>query len=184
MEYLEAGFSVIPVSRSKKPLISWAPFQKALPTELTVKDWWQQWSEANIGLITGRISGLVVFDADSEKAEAYIKDSGGLPVCPQSITGKDRHYFFKHPGFDVRPSVDKELTLDIRGDGGYVIVPPSVHASGCGYEWAVSLFEVDPPEMRPWQLEYVRAHCGISAEGQVSNIDTKWTFTQICVGKR
>jgi hypothetical protein len=171
MDYLERGFSVIPVSRDKKPHVAWTWFQKALPTEGEVERWWKQWPEANIGLVCGRRASLVVFDSDSEKAEAYIKDSGGLPVCPQSITAKGRHYFFKHPGFDVRPDVNKKRDLDIRGDAAYVVVPPSVHENGHIYEWApgLSLFAVDLPDMRPWQLDYIKKHCGINGSAQADN---------------
>jgi hypothetical protein len=171
LEYLALGFSVIPVSRDKKPYVAWAPFQRALPMDLTVKDWWQQWPDANVAIVAGRISGLVVFDSDSEKAEQFIKNQGGLPVCPQSVTAKGRHYFFKHPGFEVRPDVNKKRNLDIRGDAAYVVAPPSIHETGHVYEWAPGLriHEIDPPEMRPWQLEYVKKHCGISADGQGEN---------------
>jgi hypothetical protein len=175
-DLLEAGYSVIPVARNKKPFVSRRFYQKSLPSLAVLTTWWEQYPEANIGIVTGRISNLVVFDADSEKAETFITKQGGFPVCPQSITAQGRHYFFKHPGFDVKPNVDKQRDLDIRGDAAYVVVPPSVHESGHVYEWApdLSLFHVKPPGMRRWQEEYVRNHCGTNVPSVLAENPASW----------
>jgi hypothetical protein len=164
LHYLKTGFVPIPVkTRTKdKPLIKWKQYQTRRPTEAEVKSWWTQWPKANIALVTGKVSGLVVFDSDGPEAERIISENGGVPEGPQSITARGRQYFSKHPGFEVHNNANSKLTLDIRGDGGFVLVPPSVHPSGKEYQWApdLSLFDVDLPELRPWQLEYIKTHCG------------------------
>ena len=65
--YLSLGFSVIPVSQDKKPLIDWKRYQEELPTEAVIRRWWSNWPDANIGLICGKISGIDVLDIDSEE---------------------------------------------------------------------------------------------------------------------
>jgi len=169
LKYIQSGFSIIPLKpREKNPLIKWARFQKTKPTEKEISTWWSRWPKANIGLITGAVNRLVVFDEDGEKAAKIIKEGGGLPPGPQSVTSKGRHYLFRHPGFSVQNDVNKKLDLDIRGDGGYIVAPPSVHPSGHVYSWApgLSIFDLELPEMRPWQLEYIRKHCLIDTEGR------------------
>ncbi len=59
LEYLNQGFSVIPVKRDKKPyLMTWLEYQEKLPTENSVKKWWSTWPDANIGIVTGKISNI------------------------------------------------------------------------------------------------------------------------------
>jgi hypothetical protein len=66
IDYAKRGFSVIPIKcKDKKPLIAWEQFQHRLVTEAEVKTWYLAWPEANVGIITGEISGLVVIDLDN-----------------------------------------------------------------------------------------------------------------------
>jgi hypothetical protein len=73
-----------------------------LPTEQEVTDWFDRWPNANIAIITGKISNLVVFDLDSEHAVQYAEDEGGFPDTLKVKTGKGYHYYMKHPGFPDR----------------------------------------------------------------------------------
>ncbi len=172
LEYTRKGHAVIPVKAGTKdrPLVKWKEYQTRRPTEQEVSKWWNTWPDANIALITGAINNLVVFDEDGPKAGKLIQDNGGVPEGPQSITARGRQYLAKHPGYTVRNAVDNKLTLDIRGDGGYIIVSPSVHPSGHVYQWApgLSLFEVELPELRPWQLDYLKKHCGGNSNGSAN----------------
>jgi hypothetical protein len=169
IEYTRQGYAVIPLKPRAKdqPLIKWKPYQTRKPTGAEVTKWWTENPQANIALLTGKISGLVVFDSDGPQAEAVISDNGGVPEGPQSITARGRQYFSKYPGFEIHNNANAKLTLDVRGDGGYVVVPPSIHPSGHVYQWApgLSLLEVDLPELRPWQLEYLKKHCGGNGQG-------------------
>jgi hypothetical protein len=108
-----------------------------------IAGWWQRWPTANVAVQTGAASGLVVLDVDpyhgglTTLAELQ-RTHGGLPPSPAVRTGSGgRHYWFAHPGDHVRNSAGLlGPGLDIRGDGGYVIAPPSVHAVGGRYLWA------------------------------------------------
>ncbi len=107
----------------------------------TVQNWWTKHPLANIGMPTGSVSGLVVVDIDerhggSESLKALEQRIGTLPSTLTSRTGAGFHCFFKYPGFTVKNGVAVlGPGIDIRGDGGYVVVPPSLHANGRRYEW-------------------------------------------------
>ena len=91
----------------------------------------------NIAIVTGAGSGVVVVDADSRQALQWATRS--LPYTPwQTQTARGFHLWYRHPGVAVRNCTqidtgDGRLAIDVRGDGGYVIGPGSVHASGARY---------------------------------------------------
>ena len=145
------------INKCKIPLIAWKEYQSRLPTESEVKDWFDKWPSANIGIITGEISNLVVFDLDSEGAVEYAKNQGGFPKTVKVKTGKGHHLYMQHPGFEIRNSVNKQLDIDIRADGGYVAAPPSIHGSGRQYEWeeGLSIDEIAPAQCNSWMTDYL-----------------------------
>lgn len=70
LSYHKQGLSVIPLqAREKKPLIAWEKYQNEKGTEKEIKAWWSNWPEANIGIVTGAISGLAVIDLDTVEAK-------------------------------------------------------------------------------------------------------------------
>lgn len=129
------GFSVIPVGRDKKPLIPWKEFQARPAAEDELEEWFlRRWPHANLAIVTGAVSGLVVADADGDAGLAWMREH--LPVTGVYVrTGKGWHGYYRHPGKDVRSQGRVAPEVDIRADGGYVVAPPSVHASGAEYEW-------------------------------------------------
>jgi putative DNA primase/helicase len=137
--YASWGWSVIPISRtSKKPLIAWKKFQTRLATEEEIRTWWTKWPNANVGIATGTVSGLIVLDVDSSDGLMEIEQHGGIPATAKAKTGKGHHYYLKHPGGVIRNFARKLPGCDLRGDGGYVVAPPSIHESGVLYEWEVA----------------------------------------------
>jgi hypothetical protein len=117
----------------KHPIGRLAPkgFQDATTDEATITHWWTDMPDANIGIATGAVSGLVVLDVDGEGGEASLaaleREHGPLPETPTVLTGKGRHLYFSHPGVAVPSRVHVAPGLDVRGDGGYVVAPPSSH---------------------------------------------------------
>jgi hypothetical protein len=145
-----AGCSVIPIdspeclkgvdnsSAGKRPAIPWKQFQSTRATDDQLIGWFGTESR-NIGIVTGVISDLVVVDCDSPEALAWADTH--LPPTPWRVrTSKGEHRGYRHPGGAVRNAVridtgDPTIKIDVRGDGGYVVGPGSLHASGAAYEW-------------------------------------------------
>lgn len=110
--------------------------------------WWRRWPLANVAIATGERSGCFAVDVDprhgGNKSFADLMDEYGEP--PETVEAKTggggSHLLFIHPGFKVmNDSMGKRLGpgLDVRGDGGYILVAPSNHASGNCYEWVAML---------------------------------------------
>ena len=107
-----------------------------------VRRWWGQWPDANIGVATGVRAGVMVVDVDAGKGgeESLVqleRDHGALPgTMAVSTANGGRHLYFQHPGGQVRNTVGTLGTgLDVRGDGGYVVAPPSSLGRGRDYSW-------------------------------------------------
>jgi hypothetical protein len=135
--------SVIPVqARGKKPLIDWKEYQTRIATKEERSDWKKRFPGCNVGLVTGAVSGLVALDFDGEEGKS-LRKIWNLYGTPASITSKGFHTLHLHPGHPVPNAAGLVKGLDIRGDGGYIVIPPSVHESGHVYKW----------EVPPWMTE-------------------------------
>jgi len=142
LKYLRRGWSVIPIRpHDKRPAIRWLEYQHRLANKDEIKEWYQRWPDGNVGIVTGVVSGLVVLDIDPKhdgdsSLAKLIQEHGPLPHTIEAITGGGgRHIYFAHPGGIVRNKVGLVPGIDLRGDGGCVVAPPSVHASGKSYSW-------------------------------------------------
>lgn len=140
--YLARGWSVVPVAeRGKRPMVRWQTFEDRHPTEAEVRGWFERWPSSNIAVVTGAISGIVVLDVDmqhggEESLKRLALRNAGMPLTVEAATGGGgRHVYFKHPGFAVGNGAGLAPGLDLRGDGGVIIVPPSIHSTGKPYSW-------------------------------------------------
>lgn len=138
-DYMQAGLSVIPVGPSKRPLVSWQGFQHERPHADLVDEWWTRRPDANVGMVTSQISGVVVLDADGPEGLESLKALNTQATTWLSKTGRGWHQWFRHPGVTIGNRAGVRPHLDVRGDGGYVVAPPSLHASGRRYEWLTHL---------------------------------------------
>jgi len=136
---------VVPVApRGKQPLVPWADFQHRRAITEEIRGWFQNQPDANLAVVTGAISNIVVLDIDPRHGgEASLKllddEVGPIPGTLEAETGGGgRHLYFAWPGRTVRNRTGLRPGIDLRGDGGLVIVPPSLHASGKRYSWAAS----------------------------------------------
>lgn len=141
--YLARGWSILPLrGRDKRPLIVWEPLQSSRPSAEVVTAWFSRWPDANIGIVTGEISNLIVLDIDpkhggNSSLDRLERQFGQLPETIEAITGGEgRHLYFAHPGGLIRNRTGLAQGVDLRGDGGYIVAPPSVHPSGRPYVWA------------------------------------------------
>ena len=125
-----------------------------------IRAWGRRWEQSNIGIRTGAVSGLVVLDIDprhggDQTLQSLEQIHGPLEHTVECLTGGGgRHLYFAHPGGKV-PNSSGRLGpgLDVRGDGGYVVAPPSIHPRGY-YQWKVS--PKDVAELAPtpsWLLK-------------------------------
>lgn len=117
-------------------------FQHGATTdEGQIETWWAGWPEANIGILAGKEGGMVVVDVDGREGEESLElresEWGTLPSTLEASTGKGRHLYFTVDGeAEIRNSAGTlGKGLDVRGKGGYVVGPGSVHENGRIYEW-------------------------------------------------
>src|SRR6185437_14749859 len=156
--YAEHGWHVFPLlPRGKRPLIAGGGgFLAATSDVAAVERWWIDAPNANIGLWPGQ-SGLVVIDLDGPAGEASARALGLLSEptleCRTGRTDGGRHLYFRRPDFTVSNTTIAP-SIDVRGDAGYVILPPSVHPSGRRYEWLGKVEDIR--ELPPLTLERLR----------------------------
>lgn len=143
LAYLALGWSVIPLRPgTKRPIAGWLDFQQRLPTRSEIAAWFRDFPSANVAIVTGALSALVVLDVDAghggaESLARLEADHVRLPPTMEAITGSGgRHLYFTHPGGILHNRAGFEPGLDLRGDGGYVVAPPSLHPNGTAYRWA------------------------------------------------
>jgi len=155
---LARGWSPIPlVPRDKRPLLPWEPYRHRRPRPGELVAWRRRWPEANVGVVTGVVSDLVVLDVDPDKGgEASLAELearfGPLPATLVVRTGGGgRHLWFRHPGEPVPCAVGLRPGLDVRGDGGYVVAPPSIHPSGRPYRFEEAAAR-EPAPLPGWLL--------------------------------
>lgn len=110
----------------------------------TIRSWEQRWPDTNWAVACGRISGIIVIDIDPRKDGftsmeqlETTRPDGPLPDTLKSITGgAGRHLFFQYPESNVIGNRTNWLSgVDVKSDGGYVILPPATHVSGGSYTW-------------------------------------------------
>ncbi len=149
-------------SPGKHPRLAWEEYARDRAGAHEIEGWWRRWPQANLGVITGVASGLVVLDVDprhggSDALAELEAINGLLSRTVESLTGGGgQHLYFRHPGRRV-PSKPAALGLDVKGDGGIVIAPPSLHVTGRHYVWESGCApgEIGVAEMPSWLLEIV-----------------------------
>lgn len=149
LKYASAGRAVFPLKpRSKEPRTKNGVHDATTDAD-AIRRWWTKWPDSNIGMATGGPSSVSVIDCDIKADGTNGLDTlhnwecehGELPETVRSITGKGGAHLFFKTDRPVRNRVEILPGIDIRGDGGYVVVPPSEHPNGRQYE-----YEYDPDE--------------------------------------
>ena len=156
LDYQSKGFGIIPIQKNKKPFIKWEEYQKRKSSEDEVKEWWTKWPDAMIGIITGALNSIFVIDVDSkqgaENLSNYIPES---LITPTSKTPKGgQHLYFLYPQEKITIGAGVIPGTDFRGDGGFIIAPPSQNSTNKKYEWLEGLSIIDVP-LSPLPKEYL-----------------------------
>jgi hypothetical protein len=165
VRYAGYHWSVIPMRvRDKRPMIKWQIYQQRLADMDEIIGWYQRWPTANVGIVTGMISGLVVLDIDprhqgDQSLSRWELDHGPLPHTIEARTGGGgRHIYFRHPGGVIHNRVGLAAGIDLRGDGGCIVASPSIHSTGIAYRWITGHEpgKADLAEMPGWLLAQVQ----------------------------
>ena len=130
LDLWERGFSLVQLGKcSKSAIRKWADLRDNPATDDIIDTWWEEQPDGNIGLLTG--NGLVVIDCDSPEAVAIVESR--LPKTPWRVkTRRGCHFYYRG---NYRCSKIEHHSIDIKGAGGYVVAPPSIHETGFVYEW-------------------------------------------------
>lgn len=166
LRYAERGWAVFPCElRGKRP-ITRRGLHDASTDRDEIERMWRAGGHANVAVRTGRESGIVVLDVDGddgiESLRALEREHTPLPRTASVVTPRGgAHFYFRHPANgEIRNSAGAlGPGLDVRGTGGYVLMPPSVGANGRHYE---------PDERAPlaelpaWLLERLTVPQGMS----------------------
>ncbi len=165
--FAERGFSIFPLAASSKRPIVAGGFKAATRVPSQIDGWWGRTPDANIGIATGAISDLIVLDMDPRNDGGVSRldlrqKFGRWADTPIVHTGGGgTHEYFRHPGDGAVPcrcNLGGFAGIDLKGDGGYVVAPPSVHPNGESYLWDLlyGLDDLELPEPPTWMVDLAR----------------------------
>jgi hypothetical protein len=197
LHYAQLGLPVFPCrirdEGNKKAKSPYTPngFHNASTQVEQIKCWWANHPDAIIGMPTGKASGLVVIDIDprhggDHSLQGLIDQHSPLPDTLTAMTGGGgTHYYFRYPNHEIRCSNSKLASgVDVKADGGYVILPPSGHESGKSYFWDGDFDLSTVADIPRWLLGLIEASGqpikpaafseATLAEGQRNEMLTRW----------
>lgn len=195
LKYAEKGWHIFPCKTDKTPLTE-NGFKGATKDPEQIKRWWTEHPDASIGLPCGPVNGVWVLDIDMPDGPRVLQSlqekHGRLPdTLMQKTGGGGVQYLWKWNGRQIRNSANKVgRNIDVRGEGGYVILPPSPHPSGRQYEWSVKSQMIEAPE---WLAELAMNantktqamnRASTSSYGQAALAGEIMKIAQACEGSR
>ena len=144
----------------KRPTIKWREHENALVDGDQIAQWFRRAQTGQMGIITGACSGIFVVDLDTHKGPSAMQwwngllevESYGLDLETAIVTtgGGGKQYYFRTPEFWMPPTNKTAIGVDIRGQGGFVMAPPSMHESGREYAWDAGC--------APWEIDLSLIH--------------------------
>lgn len=173
-DYVERGLAIIPLGVGKKEPVTKSGLNDWTDNPGQIDVWWGQGEHAgkrgnpsyNIGMACGQVSGgIIAIDLDCHSDEAnglhFLRDweveHGKLPETWTQITGSGGKQLFYRARQDIRNSANGEIGVDVRGNGGYVVLPPSLHPCGDCYEWSISPDDMDVADADDKVYDFIRA---------------------------
>ncbi len=172
LEYLRLGLSVIPLciypdldepGKVKKvpALPSWTEYQKRRATEEEIRAWFDGKDGLGVGIVTGRLSGIMVADFDGAEGERILQEKD-LALTPMARTGSGGyHVLFRYPnGEEIRNHTRVLPGVDIRAEGGFIAATPSAYPGGKRYEWLHPPDQVPLADAPAWLLDLCRKDNG------------------------
>jgi hypothetical protein len=117
-----------------------------------IVQWWTRWPDANVGIVTGKRSRIIVLDADAPAAAEHLLNE--LQETAHYLTPRGAHFWLQHPGGYVANRFGHMLGVDLKGDGAYVAVPPSTAEGRTSWEWVRPLAQGVAP-CPAWLLDLI-----------------------------
>jgi len=163
-DYAQRGWPVLPLKADKHPWVNdWV--NAASDDQDQISSWWRQRPDSNVGILTGERSGIFVLDIDARSGglknlDLLQNEHGGLPnTLTVQTGGGGLHYYFKYPDCGIgNASGDLPPGIDVRGQGGQVVAPPSVHQSGITYFWLdYEPGEIDVAQAPGWLVQIIKS---------------------------
>jgi len=159
---------VIPVQKNKKPYVSWEKYQKEIAGHELIKKWWNDYPNANVAIVTGGISGLNVIDIDSQKGMEILDEM--LPnslITPIARTPRGGWHYYHQSQNGLSNATGFIEGVDFRGEGGYIIAPPSI-----GYSWLpdLNIKEVAPAPLPDLVIKALKSNNGKLQSGSIASM--------------
>lgn len=161
LQLLQLGLTPIPLYE-KRPLIkSWQNRFETNPlTEEDIlsgikeKDGKVVTYNGNIGVVTGKVSNVVVIDVDSEEALQHLKEYGELPPTWAVKSNRGWHFYYNYVPL---PSCTPIKEVDFLSDKKQVVAPPSIHPNGHQYYWIIHPTEVERADLPNWFIDLINS---------------------------
>lgn len=163
------GWSIIPISKDKKPLVEWKVYQTEKASREHLERWFSN-PQVNIGVVTGKISNLFIVDIDPRHGGSDT-DFQNVKTVKSKTGGGGFHIFFQYEeGFQNHANI--KPGIDTRGEGGYAILPLSIHESGDRYEWINSPEDTGLAPIPDFVKEWVKSQQNdwTNANGKVESL--------------
>lgn len=142
LSYARLGLAVFPLVEGAKNPATAKGFKNASTDEEAIRSWWGKNPNYNIGIACGNGTLVIDLDVDESKGEdgtatlrKWEGEHGKLPETATAVTGRGGMHMLYHVDGEARCSANPKLGVDVRGDGGYIVAPPSIHPNGTRYEW-------------------------------------------------
>ena len=148
--YAGQGLAVFPLRSGDKAPVQKGGFKNATKDPELIRSWWTCDPGFNIGIACGKVSGgLVVIDLDKkpnvngvDTLRGWEADNGQLPITWKAETGSGGiHLLYRDPS-EWKNRTGLYPGVDVRGEGGYIVAPPSIHPNGRRYEWRTSFTDI------------------------------------------
>ena len=160
--YCENGFDIIPIeAKGKRPFAPVVPngLRDSFNNPEDAEKVWTRWPDLNVAIVCGVVSGNLIvldFDEDDDKdvhgfdtLAGWEDEHGELARTATAITGRGGMHYLYRTDRPIRPSVNQDKGVDVRGEGSYIVAPPSVHPNGTPYKWNMG--------EAPWEIDVARA---------------------------
>lgn len=185
--YQELGWSVIPVGKNKVALIDWKKYQIEKPTIDDIYKWFNN-PDVNIAVVCGALSGIVAVDIDTIDDNGNFSDAASnlmkkLPTTWHTLTPSGGHHYIYRLGKSLKSYKNDELGIEIKGEGTYIVLPPSISKEGIEYKFQVAPWN-QPDGIKDFPYEVFDEIFRLDTSKESNNLKMMGDFPVIHTGQR